>query len=301
MNYTKQLSERINSDITKLDFNNEPRNLYDPIRYTLDSGGKRIRPALCIMAAELFGGKYEDVIDAAMGIETFHNFTLIHDDIMDKSLERRGKETVHKKWNTDIAILSGDAMSVLALKFVAKVRNFDILEIFTQTAIEICEGQQYDMDFEKRLDVSEQEYLEMIRLKTSVLLAASLKTGSMLAKASIEECENLYNLGINVGMAFQLQDDFLDTYGDVNTFKKGKLGNDIFSNKKTFLLIKALENASPQLKEELVHWLNIEDFDRDEKFNAVKKIFDNLQVKEDSEKLINDYFKKAEINIDNIG
>lgn len=301
MDYIQRLSDRINSDIAKLDFGTEPKNLYSPIRYTLNSGGKRIRPVLCIMAAEMFGGKYEDVIEAAIGIETFHNFTLIHDDIMDKSLERRGQKTVYKKWDTNIAILSGDAMSVLALERVAKVRNFEVLEIFIQTAIEICEGQQYDMDFERRLDVSVQEYLKMIKLKTSVLLAASLKTGAFLASASSEECDNFYNLGINLGMAFQLQDDFLDTYGNVEKFKKGQLGNDIVSNKKTFLLIRALEKATPELKAQLIHWLNVEIFDGNEKVRAVKKIFDTLHVKEDSENLINEYFQKAETNINNIG
>ncbi|GHV51848.1 isoprenyl synthetase [Bacteroidia bacterium] len=300
MNYIKELSTRINSDIKKLEFNTEPENLYDPIIYTLDSGGKRIRPALCILAAEMFGGKYEDIINVAIGIEVFHNFTLIHDDIMDESLERRGRTTVYKKWNTNIAILSGDAMMPLALIFIAKAKSFDIINIFSKTALEICEGQQYDMDFESRLDVSVGEYLKMTKLKTSVLLAASLKAGALLAKASNEECENLYELGINLGMAFQLQDDLLDTYGDVTKFKKGKLGNDIVSNKKTFLLIKALEKATPELKQKLIDLLELKTFDREDKFNAVKQIFDSLNIEKETNNLIDDYFKKIEVNFNKI-
>jgi len=285
----------VNSKIQKIDFPKEPRNLYEPIKYSLESGGKRIRPVLCLMAAEMFGEDYVNCINTALAIEIFHNFTLLHDDIMDKSDTRRGKLSVHKKWNENIAILSGDAMTVLSLAFIIKTKKnlVKILEIFTQAALEICEGQQYDMDFETTLNVSEDQYIEMIRLKTAVLLATSLKSGAVLANVDEKETKKLYDLGINLGLAFQLQDDLLDVFGNDEIFRK-KLGGDIVENKKTYLLIQALNLANEKQKEELTHWLSTKEFDKEEKINAVKNIYKGLNIENITKRKIEYYFQEAD-------
>jgi geranylgeranyl diphosphate synthase type II len=291
----KELLEKFNSDLNKLNFGTEPSRLYEPIYYTLQMGGKRIRPILCLMASDLYDGNYNDVINAAFGIEIFHNFTLLHDDMMDNSSTRRGNPVVHVKWNENIALLSGDAMSVMAYKYISKAKNNlqQILEIFSETALQICEGQQYDMDFELELNVSVDDYIKMTTLKTAVLLAGSLKIGAISANADIEDCNNLYEFGKNIGLAFQLQDDLLDVFGNNEKFKKN-LGGDIVSNKKTYLLIKALELADIKTKEKLNYWLSAKEFNPAEKINAVKSIYKSLTVKEYTIELINKYFSKAE-------
>ena len=259
----------------------EPKLLYEPVRYALSAGGKRIRPMLCLMSAEMFGANADKAVDAAIGLEMFHNFTLLHDDIMDKSDMRRGRPTVHKKWTENIAILSGDLMSLVACKCAAntKINHEKVLETFLQTAIEICEGQQYDMDFETETEVTVDNYLKMINLKTAVLLACSLKIGALIADASPDDCENIYQYGRYAGLAFQLQDDLLDTYGDAAVFGK-PIGGDIAENKKTFLLINAINRASGRTKENLLEWISKENFVREEKYKSVKAIYDTLKIKE---------------------
>lgn len=293
MHNDKEFLEIVNSGLDKLNFGKEPHRLYDPVYYSLSVGGKRIRPVLCLMAAELFGGDYKEALNAAYGVEIFHNFTLLHDDMMDKAEVRRGKPVVHLKWNENIALLSGDAMSVIAYKYISESRNLkETLDVFSDTALKICEGQQYDMDFEDSQDVSVDDYLKMINLKTAVLLAASLKIGAISADASDSDKNNLYEFGRNLGMAFQLQDDFLDTFGDVKKFGK-KIGGDIVANKKTYLLIKAIEIATGELKEELINWINQKEFDPLEKIEAVRSIYNKLNIARYSEDLIELYFHEA--------
>jgi geranylgeranyl diphosphate synthase, type II len=294
MHTGKELLSIVNSHISKLDFGQNPENLYQPVYYSLSAGGKRIRPVLCLMANEMFGGDCTKVLDTACGIEIFHNFTLLHDDMMDNATVRRGNPTVHIKWTDNIALLSGDAMSVIAYKYIAVAHNLkETLDVFSDTALKICEGQQYDMDFESRNDVSVEEYLKMINLKTAVLLAASLKIGAIEADASESDKENIYEFGRNLGMAFQLQDDYLDTYGNVEKFGKN-IGGDIVSNKKTFLLIKALELANGKEKDELNLWLDKKEFNNEEKIAAVRKIYDKLEICKQSQLLMDSSFDKAE-------
>lgn len=279
-----------------------PVNLYQPIAYTLNMGGKRLRPVMVLLANELFGGNPEKVMNAALAVEIFHNFTLLHDDIMDKADMRRNKPSVHKKYNENIAILSGDAMSIMAYRYLLKTNTEklnEIISLFTETAIEVCEGQQYDMDFENRLDVKVDEYLEMIRLKTAVLLACSFKMGALSANANDSDAENIYQFGINLGLAFQLQDDLLDCYADQDKFGK-RIGGDIIANKKTFLLINAIELADNKLKPALTDWLQRDTFDEQEKIAAVKAIYQTTGVKEICEKAINDYYNKALISLQQI-
>lgn len=272
--FSRQLSDFLES--TKA----EPKFLYEPVKYALSAGGKRIRPIMCLMAAEMFGGKACDAVDVALGLEIFHNFTLLHDDIMDNSDLRRGRPTVHKKWTENIAILSGDLMSLVACRCASKapVNNAKVLDTFLQTAIEICEGQQYDMDFESEENVSVDDYLKMINLKTAVLLAGSMKIGALVAGAGEEDCNNLYQYGRYAGLAFQLQDDLLDTYGDEKVFGK-PIGGDITENKKTFLLINAMNLAEGEDKAELRRWISASKFDRKEKYEAVRKIYDKLNIR----------------------
>ena len=237
--------EMINEALAEIKYPQSPDSLYAPIRYELSLGGKRIRPVLTLMACELFGGDLQQALKPAMGIEIFHNFTLLHDDVMDKADMRRGKPTVHKVWDENHAILSGDAMQILATQYVAQVAPRllpQVLETFLKTAIEICEGQQLDMEFETRNDVTADEYLNMIRLKTAVLLGCALKTGAIIAGAPVAQAASLYRFGENLGMAFQLQDDYLDVYGDPAVFGKN-IGGDILNDKKTYLLIEALQQA----------------------------------------------------------
>jgi geranylgeranyl diphosphate synthase, type II len=257
----------IEKHIRTLSIPEQPAELYEPVKYILSLGGKRIRPALVLMSCDLFAGAVESALMPAMAIELFHNFTLLHDDIMDRSELRRGKPTVHMKYNGNIAILSGDVMSILASRLMNQAPGailYTVHDIFTQTAMQVCEGQQVDMNFEQKLVVSEQEYLHMIELKTAVLIAASLKIGATLGGSSQKDADDLYEFGRSLGIAFQLQDDLLDTYGDPDIVGK-KLGTDIVDNKKTFLMMKALENASSEQKKELIGWLSKTEFDPDEK------------------------------------
>ncbi len=272
-----------------------PQRLYEPVAYSLMIGGKRLRPALMLHAASMFTKSVDHVLPAAMAIEIFHNFTLLHDDIMDKADVRRCLPTVHKKYNENVAILSGDAMCILAFKYFAKgndTRLHELLPLFTTTALEVCEGQQFDMDFETRDNVTVEEYLEMIRLKTAVLIAGSLKIGALLGNAKQIDADLLYEYGINVGLAFQLQDDWLDVYGDPDIFGKKK-GGDICANKKTYLLLKALEVSDQLTLQQLNHWLLTSDFDTEQKIAAVTAIYDKTGVSEATRNLMRYYHDKA--------
>src|SRR5476651_2411466 len=261
----KQLTDLqvlISKAVDALKFPESPAELYEPISYILDLGGKRLRPSLLLMACDLFGGDVNKAIEPALAIEVFHNFTLMHDDIMDKAPLRRGKKTVHEKWNANVAILSGDAMMVEANKLMMKVDDpilRRVMDVFNETATGVCEGQQIDMSFEQRNNVLIDEYLNMIRLKTAVLLGGTLKIGAIIGGASLNDAQLLYSFGVNLGIAFQLQDDILDVYGDPEKFGK-QVGGDILSNKKTYLLIKALELAKDDHLQQLNHWLSVEDF-----------------------------------------
>ncbi|MBN1132473.1 MAG: polyprenyl synthetase family protein [Bacteroidales bacterium] len=272
-----------------------PAELYEPVKYILSIGGKRIRPALVLMSCDLFSGALESALNPAVAIEIFHNFTLMHDDIMDRSELRRGYPTVHIKYNENVAILSGDVMSILASRLINQspgVVLHTVHEIFTRTAMEVCEGQQMDMNFEEKLTVTEEEYLRMIELKTAVLMAASLKMGAILGGASSKDAEDLYNFGRNLGIAFQLQDDLLDTYGDAGLVGK-KTGTDIVDNKKTFLMVRALDIAGPEQKEELHRWLRKKEFDPEEKIKAVKSIFDALKIEQHAKEKIRAFYRIA--------
>lgn len=283
-----ELKDKINDFISKDNIGREPFSLYDPINYTLKSGGKRIRPVLTLLACNLFSEDVENAIKPAIGLEIFHNFTLLHDDIMDHADIRRGNPTVHKKWNENTAILSGDAMFIKAYDYFLDCEspNFrEILKVFNLTALEVCEGQQYDMEFEDRDNVTEQEYLRMIELKTSVLLAAALKVGALLGGANTKDADLLYEFGRNIGLAFQLQDDYLDVYGDTEVFGK-QIGGDIVSNKKTFMLIKAQELAEGENEIRLKNLLISNDIDREEKVTAVTTIYNSLKIKEIVQKRI---------------
>lgn len=289
------LNRKIEKNIDELAFDQNPNSLFEPIKYILSLGGKRIRPLLTLMSANLFSDNVDIAIKSAIGIEIFHNFTLLHDDLMDKSDLRRGKETVHKKWNSNTAILSGDAMLIEAYKYISDTKlEFlpEVLALFNKTAMEVCKGQQFDMNFEKRNDVTVEEYIEMIRLKTAVLLACSLKMGALLSDASHEDATQLYDFGINIGLAFQLKDDLLDVYGDTEKFGKA-IGGDILNNKKTFLLIKAYELSNEQQKNELDRWVYAKQYKDEEKINAVKNIYNELNLKIVSDNLINKYYLSA--------
>ncbi len=272
-----------------------PENLYDPIRYVLNLGGKRIRPALVLMGCNIFSESVERAVEPAIAIELLHNFTLLHDDIMDQSDLRRNQPTVHRKWNNNIAILSGDAMMIKAYEILysssSEILN-EIVPLFNKTAIEICEGQQYDMDYESKNDVSVNDYIRMIELKTAVLLATSLKIGAICGKASSFDADMLYSFGKNLGIAFQLQDDLLDVYGNTELFGKKK-GNDIAANKKTYLLITALNLARGEVLQNLKFWLGDGSMNRDEKIENVIAIFDQLRIKEKTELEITRYFNMA--------
>ena len=266
-----QLLEKVNTYINQMSYQREPRELYEPIEYELSLGGKRIRPVLMLMAYNLYKEDVDSILPQAVGLETYHNHTLLHDDVMDKADMRRGKPTVHNVWSENAAILSGDAMLILAYKLMADCPNDKlkgVLELFTQTTLEICEGQQWDMEFERRMDVTVDEYMEMIRLKTSVLLAAALKIGAMLAEAPENDADKLYEFGVKMGLAFQLQDDFLDVYGDPKVFGKN-IGGDILCNKKTFMLITALSQANEAQRTELEKWLAAYDYVPEEKISEV--------------------------------
>lgn len=288
----EEICRTIEEALARLTFDQPPRSLFDPITYTLSLGGKRIRPALALMACDLFGGKNEDVLQPALGLEVFHNFTLLHDDLMDEADRRRDKPTVHKLWNPNVAILSGDAMLICAYQLVAKANDKAILELFSRTALEICAGQQYDMEFESRPDVTEEEYIEMIRLKTAVLLACALKVGAMIGGASTADADALYDYGIHIGLAFQLQDDLLDVYGDPKTFGKN-IGGDILCNKKTFLLINALSAASEEQRQVMEDWMARKTYDAQEKIAAFTNLYNELSIRDLTERRIEDYYRMA--------
>lgn len=276
--------------------------LYAPVKYILDLGGKRMRPILTLIGTDLFGGNIEDSYKSALGIEVFHNFTLLHDDIMDNAPLRRGKDTVHEKWSVNAAILSGDVMFVQAFTLVTSCKDEylrAVIDIFNVTAIEVCEGQQLDMEFETRDDVTLNEYLEMIRLKTSVLVGCALELGAVLANAPKKDSRALYDFGMNLGMAFQIKDDILDVFGDASLVGK-QVGGDILSNKKTYLLLKALEDANDVQSNELKHWIHNGHSNPQEKVKAVTAIFEDLNIKEKADQLMNDYYIKSKDALNSI-
>jgi geranylgeranyl diphosphate synthase type II len=291
----KMLQEIVSSEIAKLSIGKEPLELYDPVRYALESGGKRIRPTLVLAGCALFSDDFKAALPAALAFEIFHNFTLLHDDIMDNSPIRRNRPTVHMKWNANTAILSGDAMMIKAYMQLEQVPSrflVPVFKLFNQTALEVCEGQQYDMNFETRTTVSEEEYLHMIKLKTSVLIAACLKAGAIIGGADDSNAQAVYNFGLNIGLAFQLQDDLLDVYADTSEFGK-KNGNDIITAKKTFLLIKALESAGLETKKELNATLQSKSMGDDEKIKRVIAIYNTLNIKETTETKIKGFYQTA--------
>ena len=282
MKTADEILNMVNEFLGNLPYDRKPYSLYEPVKYVLSMGGKRIRPTLMLLSYNIFKNDPEKILMNAVALETYHNYTLLHDDLMDNADLRRGHETVYKKWGANTAILSGDSMLVLAYERMAQCDDkhlAKVMKIFTTTALEIGEGQQYDMEFETRNDVKEEEYIEMIRLKTSVLLACALKIGAVLADASEEDAENLYKFGEQIGLAFQLQDDFLDVYGDTKVFGK-KIGGDITSNKKTFMLINAFNHANDAQRAELQKWVDAEEFDRKEKVAAVTRLYNDKMAQE---------------------
>lgn len=295
----EKYQQEIEKTISQLSFPEKPNELYEPIRYFLSLGGKRMRPVLVLLANEMFGGDYKKNIAPALAMELFHNFSLVHDDIMDNAPLRRGKKTVHEKWNTNTAILTGDAILIEAYKLLAKSETKNIIpvfDLFNQTAVEVCEGQVYDMEFEKRKDVSIGEYIEMIRLKTAVLLGCCLKTGALMANANEEDANHIYNFGIHLGIAFQLHDDILDAYGDPEKFGK-TVGGDIAANKKTYLLLKTEELASADDKK---HLHALMEFFHEHKVEQVKMLYDKYKVKELAEEEMQKHFNLAMENLKSI-
>lgn len=288
------VSVEIEKEIEQL-YHTEPKNLYEPVGYALSMGGKRLRPVMVLLASGIFNSDSGNAMPVAKAIELFHNFTLLHDDIMDGAEMRRNSPSVYKKYSENVAILSGDAMSIMAYNYLLKCKSANlpaIISLFSQTALEVCEGQQFDMDFESRLDVSIDEYLHMIKLKTAVLLACSLKIGALSANAPDKIADLLYGFGLNLGIAFQLQDDLLDVFADQKKFGK-KIGGDIVSNKKTFLLLKALELSSETLKSQLLGWIEMTGFDISEKVNSITAIYNQLGIKEITESNIEEYYQSA--------
>lgn len=290
-----EILKLVNDYLDNMPYDRKPSSLYEPIRYVLSMGGKRIRPVLMLLAYNMFREHPEDILMPACALETYHNYTLLHDDLMDNADLRRGHETVHRKWDANTAILSGDSMLVLAYQRMTQCEREkmpEVLNIFTETALEIGEGQQYDMDFEHRNDVTEEEYIEMIRLKTSVLLACALKIGAVLAGATNEDADNLYRFGEQIGLAFQLQDDYLDVYGDTRVFGKA-IGGDITSNKKTYMLINALARANDEQRAELEKWISATEFDREEKIAAVTRLYNEIGIDKLAQEKINFYFEQS--------
>lgn len=297
-----EIQEKVNAYIASLPYERKPKSLYDPIEYVLAAGGKRIRPSFVLMAYNLFHDDVDRILPVATALETYHNYTLLHDDLMDKADMRRGRPTVHKKWDDNTAILSGDTMLVLAYEHLAKCDTKYLkpaLDLFTETALEVSEGQQFDMEFETRNDVAEEEYIEMIRLKTSVLLACALKMGAVVAGASDADANALYAFGENVGLAFQLQDDLLDVYGDPKVFGKA-IGGDITSNKKTFMLINAFNRADAGTRAELERWTTATEFDPAEKIAAVTEIYNRLGIDKLAEQRIKEYFEQSRQHLDEL-
>lgn len=300
MKTADEILSMVNEFLANLPYERKPKSLYEPIRYVLSMGGKRIRPTLMLLGYNLFKDNPEKILMNAVALETYHNYTLLHDDLMDNADLRRGHETVHKKWNANTAILSGDSMLVLAYERMAQCDEkhlAKVLKLFTTTALEIGEGQQFDMEFENRNDVKEEEYIEMIRLKTSVLLACALKMGAILADASDEDAENLYKFGEQIGLAFQLQDDYLDVYGDTKVFGK-EIGGDITSNKKTYMLINAFNLANDTQRAELQKWVEAKDFDRAEKVAAVTRLYNEIGIDKLAQDKIAYYFEQSKKYLD---
>ena len=291
-----EIRQIFNEKLESLNWNIEPLGLYSPIDYVLSLGGKRIRPVSVLLASQLFDNDAEKALYPALAIEVFHNFTLLHDDIMDKADKRRNQPTVHIKWDENTAILSGDAMMIKAYQLLTKCEPQvlkPILDVFSQTSLEVCEGQQYDMEFENRANVTISEYVNMIRLKTAVLLASSLKIGALCGGASDKDADLLYEFGIGIGIAFQLKDDLLDVYGNSQKFGKN-IGGDIVSNKKTYMLIKAMDLADSSVRTELLEWINNnKESERADKVKAVTAIYDKLDIKKYVEKVMLDYYNGA--------
>ena len=306
-----QILKTVNEALDHLPYDRKPASLYEPVKYVLSLGGKRIRPVLMLLTYNLYKDNPEDIIMPALGLETYHNYTLLHDDLMDKADLRRGHPTVHKKWDANTAILSGDSMLVLAYQRMQQVPDAylpRVMNLFSETALEIGEGQQYDMDFETRLDVTEDEYIEMIRLKTSVLLACAMQIGAILGDASESDAQLLYSVGEKLGLAFQLQDDLLDVYGDPKVFGKA-IGGDITSNKKTYMLINAVNRANPQQREELMSWITTTpdtpitasaSSTRQVKIAAVTRLYDEIGIRSLCEAKINSYFNQADNLLSNV-
>ena len=302
METANNILQQVNDYLQHLSYDRKPYSLYEPVEYVLSLGGKRIRPVLMLMGYNLWREHPEDILMPAVGLETYHNYTLLHDDLMDNADMRRGHETVHRRWDANKAILSGDSMLVLAYQRMQQVpadKLAAVMDLFTETALEIGEGQEYDMTFETRNDVTEDEYIEMIRLKTSVLLACALKIGALLADAPQEDADRLYRLGEQIGLAFQLQDDLLDVYGDPAVFGKA-IGGDITSNKKTYMLINAVNRANSEQRQELERWINAKDFDRQEKVAAVTRLYDEIGIRQLCEEKINYYFDLARQTLSDI-
>lgn len=301
-----ELANALQRQFELTDYGQQPTELYDPIRYIMSLGGKRLRPLMTLMATALFTDDWQQALKPAVAVEVFHNFTLLHDDIMDKAPLRRGQPTVHEKWNANIAILSGDVMLVRAFEQLLDVNPAQlrtVLARFSQTAAEVCEGQQMDMNFETRDTetdaVSEAEYIEMIRLKTSVLLGFAMELGGHIAGTAAANTQHLYDAGVNIGIGFQLKDDLLDVYGDPAKFGK-QVGGDIIANKKTFMLIEALERAQGPVRTQLLNWLARDEFDKTEKVGAVTAIYDQLGIRQLAQERIAEYVAKGFANLDQV-
>ncbi|TGD57634.1 polyprenyl synthetase family protein [Flavobacterium humi] len=290
-----QYQDIISEHFANLSLAKEPKNLYEPISYILSLGGKRMRPVLTLMAAEVFNSNCKKALAAATAVEVFHNFSLVHDDIMDDAPLRRGNETVHEKWNVNTGILSGDAMLILAYQHFEQYEPAifrDLAKLFSKTALEVCEGQQWDVDFEQRDDVTIPEYLKMIEYKTAVLVGAAMKMGAIVAETSEENADLIYDFGLNLGIAFQLQDDYLDAFGDPETFGK-QVGGDIIENKKTYLYLKAIEFSGPDEKEQLLHLFSIQPTDNKDKISSIKELFNTTGASEATQQAIKEYTFKS--------
>lgn len=295
MQSTQAYQEHFLNYLKQQQFLREPKNLYEPVDYILGLGGKRMRPVLTLMAAEVFDVNFEKALPAATAVEVFHNFSLVHDDIMDDAPLRRGKVTVHEKWNLNTGILSGDAMLILAYQYFENYEPVifrELAKLFSKTALEVCEGQQYDVDFETRDDVTIAEYLKMIEYKTAVLVAAAMKMGAIIAETTKENADLIYDFGLNLGIAFQLQDDYLDCFGNPETFGK-QVGGDIIENKKTYLYLKAMEFAKSEEREQLLHLYSIQPEDNSEKIASVKEFFKLTGASVATQKAIEDFTSKA--------
>ena len=299
---SNQLLEKVNQALDHLAYDRQPQGLYAPIKYELSLGGKRLRPVLMLLTYNMYKEDVENIMMQALGLEIYHNFTLLHDDVMDRADVRRGKPCVHKVWNDNTAILSGDTMivdSFMSIQQCDPAHLPDVMDVFSRTALEISEGQQYDMEFESRNDVKEEEYLEMIRLKTSVLLACAVKIGALLGNATNEDAALLYDFGEKIGLAFQLQDDYLDVYGDFAVFGK-RIGGDILCNKKTYLLIKAFEHANEGQRKELESWISRTEYAPQEKIDAVTRLYNEIGVRELCDQKINMFFQLAEQSLQKV-